>query len=183
MRRILSNVLLVVISVHSSCTTASDTQSRVPAPIVVLEATETVHGIGGYQDGQMLVRLTNDGKVEWDKWVGKAWERQISSVTAERVSGIKRRLDAIDKSGVRAEMGPYYSYVDTSVELRIRITTSQGELSFSVMNPWSCDLPTCLSRKPLPTDVKTVVCEISALQAQVADTSVDQMCKAENASQ
>jgi hypothetical protein len=55
---------------------ASGPQSQLSSPIVVLEATNTIHGIGGYQNQQMLVRLTNDGNVEWDKRVGNAWERQ-----------------------------------------------------------------------------------------------------------
>ena len=168
-RRIFWYALPIVICVHSFCAIASDAQSRVPRPIVVLEAIDTVRGIGGYKNDELLVRLTGDGKVQWDKWVGRAWKRQTSSLSAERMSETERSLDAIDHSGLRASMGPYYVYTDTETELRIRMATSRGELTFSVLNPWS-GLST---RKPMPKNVKTIVCEISRLRAQVAKEPID----------
>lgn len=171
--RILGCVLLVAICVHSFCAVASDAQSRVSPPVVVLEAISTIHGIGGHNDVQMLVRLTDDGKVEWDKWVGKTLKRQSSSLTNERMSEVKRSLDAIDQSGLHPNMGPYYVYVDTETELRIRMATSRGELTFSVLNPWSEGLV----NKPMPKNVKAVVCEISRLSARVAKEPIDHLCE------
>jgi hypothetical protein len=101
----------------------------------VLEATSMTRGQTEMQ--YLLVRLTNNGKVEWDKYARNAWERQTSSVSAERVSKIQRTLDSIDKSQLHGAMGPYHVYVDTSVELRIQMTVRQGEVTFSVTNPWS----------------------------------------------
>lgn len=165
------------------CATPISPQSQVSSPTVVVEATNTIHGIGSYQNTWLLVRLTDDGKLEWDKRVGNAWESQAGSLTAERVAAIKRSLDAIDRNQMRDKMGPYHAYTDTSVELRVRLTTSQGVLAFTVMNPWSCEMPSCLTRKPLPKDVKTVVCEIEELRAQVAsDEPVDSICKTAHAS-
>jgi len=179
MRRILRNALPIVICAHSFCTIASDGQSRVSHPIVVLEGINAIHGFGEHQADRMLVRLTDDGKVQWDKWVGNTWKRQISSVSVERMSEIRRSLDTVDQSQLRAKMGPYHRYVDTSVELHIRMATSRGELVFSVLNPWWNDIPS----KPIPKDMKTVVCEISRLHAQVAKESVDHMCETINAPQ
>jgi hypothetical protein len=170
-----SFVLSLLICIGSFSATASDAQSQISSPIVVLEATSTMHGIGGYQNQHMLVRLTNDGKVEWDKAVGNAWERQTSSVSAERVSEIQRTLASIEKSLIHGTMGPYNIYIDTSVELQIHMAARQGEVTFSVMNPWP---PSEMPRKPMPKDVKTVVCEIDRLHAQVASVPINQMCKA-----
>ncbi len=131
----------------------------------------------------MLVRLTDDGKVRWDKRVGEKWEQQVTSLTARRMSEIKQSLDAIDQSGLRAKMGPYYRYVDTSAELRIRMTTSHGGLTFSVLNPWRGDLTSVLIWRPIPKNVKIVVCEVSRLRAQVAREPVDPQCESSNMSQ
>ena len=45
------------------------TQSEVPIPRVVLEATNEIH-LNGTSHDELFVRLTNDGKVEWDARVG-----------------------------------------------------------------------------------------------------------------
>jgi hypothetical protein len=176
MSRFLSCVLSILTCVTSFCAMASDAQSPVSSPIVVLEATSTIHANGLYQNQHLLVRLTGDGKVEWDKWVGNVWERQTSSVSAERVSEIRRTLDAIDKNLVHGKMGPYYAYVDTSVDDQIHMVVGQEEVTFSVTNPWPPGvLP---NRKPMPKDVKAVVCEIDRLHAQVANITVNELCKA-----
>jgi hypothetical protein len=180
MLRVISCVLLILVSANSFCATAAVAQSRVASPIVVLEVTTTNSGIGGYHDKHMLVRLTDDGKVEWDRPVGpQAWERLTSSVSAELVYDIERTLKAIDESLIRRKMGPYYVYVDTSVELQVQMTARQGEVTFLVMNPWSSRLV----KKAMPKDVKTVVCEISMLQARVANTPIDRMCKSSDKAQ
>lgn len=173
--RILRCILPVLICVHSFCAVASDAQSRVSPPIVVLEAINTIHGIGGHNDVQMLVRLTDDGKVQWDKWVGRAWKRQTSSLSAERMSEIKRSLDAIDQGGLRANLGPYNVYTDTETELRIRMSTSRGELTLSVLNPWLSG--ESVEGKPMPKNVKAIVCEISRLRARVAKEPIDRLCQ------
>jgi hypothetical protein len=157
MRSISRYVSLFLIGTFLFCATSINPQSQVSSPTVVVEATDTIHGIGGYQNTRLLVRLWDDGKLEWDNWVGNAWKSQIGSVTIERVSAIKRSLDAIDGSRMRGKMGPYHIYTDTSVELRVRLTTSQGVLAFTLINPWSCELPSCSTRMPLSKDLKTVV--------------------------
>ena len=179
MSRVLSYLLSILIWISVVCVMASRAQSGVSSPIVILEATSTMHGIGGYENKLLLVRLTDDGKVEWDKLVGsQVSERETSSVSAEVVSNIERALKNVDESLFRGKMGPYYVYVDTSIELQVRMTASSGQVTFLVTNPWSPGIV----RKPMPNDVKTVVCEISRLHAQVANTPVNQMCKASNTS-
>jgi hypothetical protein len=154
---------------------ANNSRSPVPAPIVVLEATSMTRNQGA-EIQYLLVRLTDDGRVEWDKYVGKAWERQSSSVSAERVSEIQRTLDSIDKGLLHGAMGPYHVYEDTSEELRIQMAARQGEVTFSVTNPWR--EPGMPSRKRMPKEVGVVVCEIDGLYAQVAGVPVEPMRKA-----
>jgi hypothetical protein len=170
--------LLTCINLFSAI--AGNAQSQDSSPTVLLEATSIMHGVGGYEEKHLFVRLTGDGKVEWDKYVGNSWERQASSVTAERVLEIQRTLDSIDKSLVHGTMGPYHIYVDTSTELKIHMTARQGDVSFSVQNPWP---PSVIpNHKPMPKDVKAVLCEADWLQAQVANLPVSELCKPQKSS-
>jgi hypothetical protein len=148
----------------------------VSPPLVVLEATSITRNQGS-EIQFLLVRLTDDGTVEWDKYVGSAWERQTSSVNAETVSKIQRTLDSIDTRLLHGVMGPYHVYEDTSEELRIQMTTRQGESAFSVTNPWS----ERGTRRPkrMPKEVRLVVCEVDGLYAQVTGGPVDPMCNAD----
>lgn len=176
MSRTISCAFLILIWINATCNPAGGwPQSGVSTPNVVLEATSTTHGIGGVGNKLLVVRLTDDGKVEWDKLVGpQESERQTSTVSAEVVSDIERTLKAVDQSLFRGKMGPYYVYIDTSDDLQIRMTARSGKLTFLVTNPWS---PGTI-HKPMPRDVKTVLCEISKLHAQVANAAVNQMCNA-----
>lgn len=170
-------VLSILTCAIAFCAVPSDAQSQGSAPKVVLEATNTIHGMFGHQDKHLLVRLTDDGKVEWDKAVGNGWEHQTSSVSADQLSEIEHVLNSIDESLIRGKLGPYNIYVDTSVELRIRMASGQKEVTFLVTNPWGSDLPSTTNRKPMPEIVKTIVCQIDRLHAQVSNTPVQQMCK------
>jgi hypothetical protein len=114
MPRILSSILSILISANAIYATANQVQSAASSPQVVLEATNTTRGIGGYKNESLLVRLTDDGKVQWDKveWdkLGRQYarERQVSTVSAEMVSEIKHALITVDDSRVRSKMEPYY---------------------------------------------------------------------------
>jgi hypothetical protein len=175
MSRNLTYVFWILIWINAVCNTAGGCpQSGVSAPAVVLEATNTKHGIGGYENKLLVVRLTDDGKVEWDEPVGlHVSVRQTSSVSAEVLSNIVRTLKAVDQSLFRGRLGPYYVYIDSSDELQVRVAAGPRDLTFLVINPW----PSVFVRKPMPPDVKTLVCEIDKLHAQVTNTAVDQMCK------
>jgi hypothetical protein len=176
MARFLICAPLVLACIKSVCPTVSGAQSQVSTPVVVLEATSTLRGSGHYENQHLVVRLATDGNVEWDKAVGNAvWERQTGAVDAERVREIRRTLNAIDKNSLKGKMGPYHIYVDTSVELQIHLVVGQETVAFSVINPW---LPDAWPKhKPMPKDVKIVVCVIDRLQAQVASMPVNELCK------
>ena len=171
-------VLLLTVGIVLFCAISVGPQSKISLPTVVLEATNTHHEIGGYHDTWLLVRLSDDGTLEWDKWVGNAWEMQRGSVTAERVSEIKRTLGTVERAQIHDKMGPYHLYIDTSNELQLRLMNSQEVLTFAVINPWSCNRElTCFNEKSLPKNLKTVICEISTLRNHVADEPIDPMCK------
>jgi|HubBroStandDraft_2_1064218.scaffolds.fasta_scaffold629157_2 hypothetical protein len=168
-------ILSILLSITPLSAAVNNARWPVSPPIVVLEATSITRSQGS-EIHYLLVRLTDDGTVEWDKYVGNAWKRQTSSVSAEKVSKIQRTLDSIDKNRLHGAMGPYHVYEDTSDELRIQMTTRQGEIAFSVTNPWP--EPGMPRRKRMPKEVRLVVCEVDGLYAQTAGVPVQPMCKA-----
>jgi hypothetical protein len=152
--------------------------------VLILESTNNIYGMGG-KDSQLLVRLKQDGTVEWDepvlqKPLGREYKLRVASIPREQVTSISKRIAALNKVSFPAKMGPYRSYTDTSVELQVRILTSSGSVAFSVLNPWLCTLPSCSmgKSKPIPEDVKVVICEVSKLRAQLAGEPTDPICKA-----
>jgi hypothetical protein len=156
---------------------AAQTNSYPPA--LILESTNTIYRMGG-KNSQLLIRLRQDGTVEWEEpRLDKSHKLRTASIPPEQVASISKRLAALKKDTFRAKMGPYRTYTDTSVELQIRTMTSSGSVAFLVLNPWLCQLPSCSmgNSKPMPKDVKTVICEVSELHAQLAGGSVDPMCK------
>ena len=148
---------------------------RANIPRVVLQATNVIHYAAGSADEkQLLVGLTSDGKVQWDTSAGYLrYERETTAITPDQVAAVQYALDATDKSGLRGEMGPYDNYVDTWVELRVRIESPNGERQFSVLDPW----PGARLIKPLPKEVKSIICEASKLRAKVAKETLENMCE------
>ena|ERR1700722_12796962 len=179
-------VLSVLLFYGSFCTIAAGVQSQASSPNVVLEVISTInYGVGVHQDKQLLMRLTDDGKVEWDNWLGNTWKRETSAINAERVSEAQRALDGIDSTSVRnRKMGPYHIYMDSSVVLQIRMHVRQEQVTFSVINPWPSNMPSevehSLIHKAMPKNVKVVVCEIDRLSSEVANTPVSELCKTRN---
>src|ERR1700721_3550317 len=171
MKEILRLALVGFLTLAVICCSKVDAPRRTAANLkVLLDATDTVHGIGGYKNTRMLVRLTDDGRVEWDKWVNKGWQRNTSWISPAEVTSIKRRLETVDETKITSKMGPYNIYVDTSVELSIRMATRTGLISFSVIDPWSSNLPRDALGEgripPMPDAVESVVCEIDVLHGQ-----------------
>jgi hypothetical protein len=180
-------VLWVLLFYGSFCTIAAGVQSQASSPNVVLEVISTNYGIGGHQDKELLIRLTDDGKVEWDNWLGNTRKRETSAVNAKRVSEVQRALDGIDSTSVRnKKMGPYHIYMDTSVVLQIQMHVRQEQVTFSVTNPWPSNMPSevddALIHKAMPKNVKVVVCEIDRLSSGVRNTPVSELCKTRNES-
>jgi hypothetical protein len=177
MRPVSRCLLLLLLGTSLFCAVSSNSHPRGSSSTLVLEATNTMRGIGGYKNTLLLVRLSDDGRLEWDKYVGNASQRHVGSLPIQRVSAIKTSLDAVDGSRMRGTKGPFHTYADTSNALRVRLATSHGVVAFTLINPWSCKVPSCLTRKPLSKDLKTVVCEIERLRAEVVrDEHMDQMC-------
>jgi hypothetical protein len=180
-------VLSVLLFCSSFCTIAAGVQSQASSPNVVLEVTSTNYGVGGHQDKRLLIRLTDDGKVEWDNWLGNNWKRETSAINAERVSEVQRALDGIDSTSVRnKKVGPYHIYMDNSVVLQIQMHVRQEQVTFSVINPWPSNMPSeaehSLIHKTMPKNVKVVVCEIDKLSGEVAHTPVSELCQTRNES-
>jgi hypothetical protein len=176
-------VLGVCIALSSHADFSAQTNNSKSA--LLLESINNIYGIGG-KDTQLLVRLKQDGTVEWEESVwqkplGRTYQRKISPISPEQVISIGNRLAVLNKDSFRAKMGPYNSYTDTSVELKVRMLTSKGIVAFSVFNPWLCTLPSCSmgKTKPIPEDVKAVICEVQKLRARLAGEAVDPMCKAQ----
>jgi len=178
-------LFLIVLGVCFVLSSPADiaAQTNNSKPVLILESTSNIYGIGG-KDTQLLVRLKQDGTVEWEESVrqkplGRTYQRKVSSISREQVTSISDRLAVLNKDSFRAKMGPYNSYTDTSVELQVRMRTSNGSVVFSVLNPWLCTLPSCSmgKSKPIPEDVKAVICEVQKLRTQLASEAVDPMCK------
>ncbi len=129
-----------------------------------------MRGMGGAQK-ELFVRLKKDGTVEWETMEERGAKLHASKVDAQEVLAIEQRLDEIDQHAILPRMGAYNVYIDTSVELRIRIVTSKWNRRFSVSNPWPG-----LPPKPLPQEVKVVLCEMSELRSQVANEAAVPLC-------
>jgi hypothetical protein len=181
MCRIRTYVLPGLFCLSSLCTIVGNTQSSDSSPNVVLRVTSINYGIGGHQDKRLLVRLTDDGKVEWDKWKDNTWKRETTSVGVQRVSEVQRIFDSINATSVRnKKMGPYHVYMDNSVVLQIRMLVRQEQVTFSVINPFPSNMPPeaehLLIHKAMPKDVKIIVCEIDKLSSEVANLPVSDLC-------
>jgi hypothetical protein len=171
-------VLLVSVCVVVCLTGRGNSALYAKAPDLVVEATSVLHGI--YSANLLFIRLTSDGKVEWDEYL--SWnktKRNSAMISPEELSPIQQRLDAIDKSAIKPQMGPYATYTDTVVELNIGLATPNGVVRFVVINPWTSDLPPLRDSrvKPMPAEIKSVVCEIWNLHAKFIKTEGEPLCK------
>ena len=86
------------------------------------------------------------------------------------MKAIRERLNAIDLRAFTTSMGPFATYTDTFVELKIHLASEQQNKDFTLQNPWPCDLPSCsdLPKKNVPADVKAILCEISSLRSSLS---------------
>jgi hypothetical protein len=154
---------------------------------VILEATSTRHGIGDYVFVELWVRLKDDGGVEWEEteWVENQGvfthekKKFAKRISVEDAVAIRQRLMMIDASQLQERMGPFASYVDTDVELKVHIPTPKGNIDVALDNPWLS-----LSKrykawvlKPMTPSVKSIVCEVSRLRNRVSEQPVDEICE------
>jgi hypothetical protein len=173
MSRFLQYVQLTLIWIGAVCAMAGCPRPTAPVPVVVLDVTEIHYGIGQKAE-RLLVRLTEDGRIEWDEWKAfPASERHTGLVSANVVSEVQHALNTVDQSLFRPQLGQYYVYTDTFDELQVRMKTKTGPVEFRLINPWSHGTP----QMPMPTDVRTVFCEIDTLYSKNANHPVDEACK------
>jgi len=89
-----------------------------------------------------LVRLRNDETVAWEENLGvinrKKHETKLSK---DDVTAITQRLGLIDQGLRKPKMGRYATYVDTSVDLEIHLTTEKGTMDLRILNPWQSSEP------------------------------------------
>jgi len=168
----------------ASCSKETSIPAKPPSPTIVIEAIVTNHSIGDYRDSMLLARLTDDGKVEWDRFsataTGHEYLREVSKLDLQRVASIRRELGATDLQNIQAKMRPYNMFVDTSYEIFVRIpATLTGELKFSVINPWCNKSITCIPSKPLPRNLESILCQAELLRAEVAHEPTEDSCDAE----
>lgn len=105
---------------------------------LLIEATQTMSGIGTYRTQHLWVRLMKDGSLEWEELVwGKANQIHSSQVSQNRVAAIEKDLDSTDWTKSRGKLGPYNVYMDSSVEIQIRVATATGNIRFqlSILGP------------------------------------------------
>lgn len=157
-------VVPMLVCVACCAAVIADAQKRVSSPQILMEATNTLFGLGGHREQHLLVRLTTDGAVEWDGWADGKCKRQTGSISRQRVTEIERALKQVDTKSLHGTLGPYYVYVDTMTQLAIRVHVGGQDLTFTVENPW-VGLP---GGKSMPRDVRVVVCEVDKLYRQTA---------------
>jgi hypothetical protein len=145
----------------------------VAAPVVLLEATNWQWGIGGYRDKPLIVRLTTDGRIEWDAWTAPGvLKRHAGSVAPSVIAEVQALIDNLDRTKLREKMGPYFMNIDTGEDLHIRARAKAGRLRFTLANPWYTPMP----RKQMPSDIRALFCQIDDLYSQNIKRDRDPAC-------
>ena len=171
MNRALGRLLMIFASVLPISFWTLAQQPTSPAAVVI-EATSTMHFIKNYTDRRLWVRLTKDGKVEWEESLqGKPYELHSAQVSPKQLVTVEQDLNSVDWGKVHGRMGPYNAYIDTSVEVRINALTTGGNRQFSVVNPWPGS-----PVKPMPPELKRILCELDDLHAQATGEPPHKMC-------
>jgi hypothetical protein len=140
-------------------------------PPIILQAREVIHGIGGIQSDGLMIKLTNDGKAEWEKYIGRGRNKKqtrTGTISADEVGAIKQRLDVLDKSVLKPQMGPYAASVDTWNEVSVQLVSEGKIVNVSISNPWAADSPFQRKDGPMPKEVRAIICEIDKLRVELA---------------
>jgi hypothetical protein len=156
-------------------------QSQTASPVLI-EATSVLSHNLGYCEKHLVLRLYSDGKVEWeDAGTMRDCKQSVKDkgsglhstrISVEQVAAMRHSIDNLDLESVSGKLGPYNRYVDTSIEFFVNVSTQSGTRKFSVANPW-----TRYPVKPLPEDLKVLICEISMVRSRVADEAINPPCK------
>jgi hypothetical protein len=140
------------------------------SPTIILEAREVIHGIGGIQSDGLMIKLTNDGKAEWEEYVGRGRNKKqmkTGTISADEVAAIKQHLDGLDKSVLKPQMGPYATYIDTWNEVSVQLLSEEKTVRLSISNPWAADSAAQRKDRPMPKEVRTIICEIDKLRVEL----------------
>lgn len=165
----------LVVAIAALTVSISSATSQSP---VVLEATNTIHGVGNYTDKTLWVRLHDDGTIEWEENLDAVKRKKhISKISKSEVDSVKSRLESVDQKQLDKKMGPYAGYIDTSVELTIHLATSTGSSDFVLINPWGSKEKHWSRVIPMSQDVRAIVCEISRLRNRLSQQPIDPACE------
>src|ERR1700746_805659 len=185
---------VVAIAVVSILGCSGKITSEQKPPAIILEATLTEHGIGGFRHSSLFVRLAENGNVEWDEL---EWDpapkrvdpkvvdvyknvRKGATISSDRVAFMNRWLGSLDLQGIQEKMGPYNGYIDSNYEIQVRMAKAVASpMVFSVSNPWCGEGETCFNSKPLPSNLSLILCEISRLRAEATHEPVENSCRGE----
>jgi hypothetical protein len=133
-----------------------------------------------YVDKTLFIKLAEDGTATWEENVtATSHRRHVSKISKEDTAAIAQRLSAIQAHGIEARMGPYDTYTDTSVELRITALQMERITRFTVWNPTGCQGPNCIPgglKKPVPENVRSIVCESVSLRIRMTSEPTSQFC-------
>lgn len=146
---------------------------QVPARRPLLQVIAVTYSVGGVEK-RLWLRLTADGIAEWEERVeGKPNELRSKQLDHERFGQFEKLLASTDWSKIHGAMGAYYTYKDSGFEYRGFAFMTGRENRFSIGNVW----PPGIREKPVPNEVKTFVCAIEDLRAQVAGGAVPKGCR------
>jgi hypothetical protein len=168
---------LIVLSTLFSLSAIVVIYGYLSKPHLLLECT---HYYNQRQHGTLMLRLMSDGHVEWEDWTDRreALNRHTANISDDQLAKIKARLNAIDNKEISKQWGPFNQYIDSSATLQIIVSTTKWKRKLMVINPWPCHVPSCslFPSKPLPNNVKEVLCEAETLRSQVANEANDPQC-------
>jgi len=100
-------------------------------------------------------------------------------IPLEDAVAIRQRLVMIDASQLQGRMGPFATYVDTQVELRVHFLAQKGPLDLTIINPLESRTRRYKFRPlpDMPEAVKEVFCEVSHLRNRLTTQPVDEICE------
>jgi hypothetical protein len=171
--------LLLTIGATAFVFSFAHAQRAISPKDLLIEATQTQtsYVAANHKAQYVWVRLKKDGSLEWQEpsspFSGEANKFHSSRIDVRRAALIQRDLNSIDWTKFVGEMGPYYRYVDSRVEIQFHIVTSAGEHKLTVINPW----PHWRPLKAMPSEISRTICELDILRTQAGDDKVNPMCE------
>jgi hypothetical protein len=155
---ILVSLLLLFISLWTHA------QQETSPSGVAIEATSVFRGFKHYVDRRLWVRVKTNGTLEWEEAIAdKPTMLRSTRISPSQLATVEQDIRSIDWNNVQRNMGPYNAYIDTSYELQIRVATSGVDRQFALLNPWPG-----IVKKPLPPDLKRLLCELDVLHARAS---------------